>query len=191
MASKQDVEINLGTGKLLALFFGLVVLCAIFFALGYSLGKNSSPAVAAADQPAPTSSSSPSKPHSSNGTAAAPAPAPSTSNELTFYKAVQQNEPTPSLAPAPPPEAPAPKPAAEKARLSSGYTVQIAAVTRQEDAQALVGALRKKNYPVFIASNNPGDKLYHVQVGPFSQISDAEAMRSRLSNDGYNPILKK
>ncbi len=187
MASKQDVEINLGTGKLLALFFGLVTLCAIFFALGYSLGKNSSPMTAAADQPP----AAPSNPPAKHASAPTPAPAPSTSNELTFYKAVQQSEPTPSLAPAPPPEAPAPKPVAEKARPSSGYTVQIAAVTRQEDAQALVGALRKKNYPVFVAGNSPGDKLYHVQVGPFSQITDAEAMRSRLSNDGYNPILKK
>jgi hypothetical protein len=30
-----------------------------------------------------------------------------------------------------------------------------------------------------------------VQVGPFGDIKDAEAMRSRLINDGYNPILKK
>jgi DedD protein len=191
MASKQDVEINLGTGKLLALFFGLVVLCAIFFALGYSLGKNSSPTMAAAEQPPVPASNGPSKPH---GPASAPAltPAASSSNELTFYKAVQQSEPTPTLAPPAPTDNPARKPAPEPAaRPASGYTVQIAAVSRQEDAQALVGALRKKNYPVFIASNSPGDKLFHVQVGPFTQISQAEAMRSRLSNDGYNPILKK
>jgi hypothetical protein len=30
-----------------------------------------------------------------------------------------------------------------------------------------------------------------VQVGPFADIKDAEGMRSRLINDGYNPILKK
>jgi cell division septation protein DedD len=188
MASNQDVEINLGTGKLLGLFFGLCVLCAIFFALGYSLGKNSSATVASADQPPAAAPNNPAKPH---GKEPAPAPAPSGSNELTFFKSVQQSEPTPTLAPEAPAE-PAPrKAAAEPPRTSSGYTVQIAAVTRQEDAQVLMGALRKKNYPVFIANNSPSDKLYHVQVGPFSQISDAEAMRSRLSNDGYNPILKK
>ena len=34
----QDTEITLGTGKMLALFFGLVALCAVFFGMGFSLG---------------------------------------------------------------------------------------------------------------------------------------------------------
>jgi hypothetical protein len=34
MASSEDTEITLGTGKLLVLFFGLVGVCALFFALG-------------------------------------------------------------------------------------------------------------------------------------------------------------
>ena len=41
------------------------------------------------------------------------------------------------------------------------------------------------------SSNSAVDKLFRVQVGPFTEIKDAEAMRSRLINDGYNPILKK
>ena len=36
-----------------------------------------------------------------------------------------------------------------------------------------------------------GDKFFRVQLGPFADIKEAEAMRSRLVNDGYNPILKK
>ena len=35
------------------------------------------------------------------------------------------------------------------------------------------------------------DKLFHVQVGPFSDIKDAESMRTRLTGDGYNPIVKR
>ena len=76
------------------------------------------------------------------------------------------------------------------AALSPGYFVQVAAVSKQEDAEALVDALKKKQYPAFVASNS-ADKLFRVQVGPFAEIKDAEAMRSRLINDGYNPILKK
>src|SRR6185369_16178784 len=38
---QQDTELTLGVGKLLGLFFLLVVLCAVFFSLGYSLGKGS------------------------------------------------------------------------------------------------------------------------------------------------------
>ena len=41
MAASEDTEITLGTGKMLVLFFGLVALCAVFFGMGYSLGKNS------------------------------------------------------------------------------------------------------------------------------------------------------
>ena len=36
----------------------------------------------------------------------------------------------------------------------------------------------------------PQDKLLHVQVGPFTNRKDAEAMRQRLLNDGYNAIVK-
>ncbi|TMC55422.1 MAG: SPOR domain-containing protein, partial [Chloroflexi bacterium] len=73
----------------------------------------------------------------------------------------------------------------------SAYFVQVAAVSKQEDAGALVDALKKKQYPAFIASTSSTDKLFHVQVGPFSDIKDAEIMRAHLISDGYSPILKK
>ena len=68
--------------------------------------------------------------------------------------------------------------------------VQVAAVSKQEDADALVAALRKKNYPVF-SSAVPADKLFHVQVGPFADIKDAESIKGKLVDDGYNPIVKR
>jgi DedD protein len=76
-----------------------------------------------------------------------------------------------------------------KSGANSSFMVQVAAVSKQEDAEILVTALRKKQYPVFIA-NSAGDPLFHVQVGPFSEKKDAEAMRTRLSGDGYNAIVK-
>ena len=70
--------------------------------------------------------------------------------------------------------------------------VQIAAVSREDDAVALAGALRKKNYNVFVV-NNPitNDKFYHVQVGPFSTMAEAETMKAQLVAEGYNPIIKR
>jgi DedD protein len=70
--------------------------------------------------------------------------------------------------------------------------VQIAALSREDDAVSLAGALRKKNYNVFVV-NNPvnNDKFYHVQVGPFSNLADAQAMKAKLVAEGYNPIIKK
>ena len=69
--------------------------------------------------------------------------------------------------------------------------VQIAALTQPNDADALVSVLRRKKYPVFLLNTSPTDRYYRVQVGPFSDIKDAERMRSRLARDGYKPILKK
>jgi cell division septation protein DedD len=72
----------------------------------------------------------------------------------------------------------------------NGYYVQVAAVSKQDDAEALVSALKGKQYPAF-SSNISGDKLFHVQVGPFADIKEAESLRAKLVSDGYNPILKK
>jgi DedD protein len=201
MTSSQDTEITLGTGKLLVLFFGLVAICALFFAMGYSLGRKSAPAVTTASaaispQPASTSNKATGGP-----TAAAP--------PMTFYKSVEQKEATPELTPsadtktdpaaAPanttPPQTPGSN-SVDPATTTptSGYYVQVAAVSKQEDADALVDALKKKDCQAFVASaasTSAADKLFRVQVGPFSDIKDAESMRTKLIADGYSPILKK
>lgn len=189
MTASQDTEITLGTGKMLALFFGLVILCAVFFGMGFSLGKNSTKPVEAAEVPAPAATASGVRP-----TAVKPA---STSADMTFYKAVGQKDVDANLT-APDSTNSAPAPAENKAApdspmpaASAGYLVQVAAVSKQEDADALIEALKKKQYPAFAATNAPSDKLIHVQVGPFSDVKEAEATRSKLVSDGYNPILKK
>jgi cell division septation protein DedD len=123
------------------------------------------------------------------------------SSDLSFYKSVEQKSVDPQLAKpetSAPSSSPAPndeaaKPAADPMTppALSGYLVQVAAVTKPEDAEALVNALKKKQYPAFAVNNTPSDKLYRVQVGPYPDIKDAEAIRARLVSDGYNPILKK
>lgn len=195
MANSQDTEITLGTGKMLTLFFGLVVLCAVFFGMGFSLGRSSVKPLSGDLTTAPATANPATRP-----SAIKPASAPS---NLTFYKAVERKD---SDAPATPADtasaaatdAPTPIPAESKPTApdpvsnptASGYFVQVAAVSKQDDAQALVDALKKKQYPAFTASG-AADKLFHVQVGPFSDIKDAEGMRAKLVGDGYNPILKK
>lgn len=63
--------------------------------------------------------------------------------------------------------------------------VQVAAVSHPEDASALVAALRRRGYAV-TARREPADGLIHVQVGPFFNRNDANAMSQRLLSDGYN-----
>lgn len=195
-ATSEDTEITLGTGKMLALFFGLVALCAVFFAMGFSLGRSSGlkPSAAEASPPAVTAAGNV-RPSAVKPTAPAA--------DMTFYKAVAdknadsqltaKNEAAPAADAAATPPAPATStPPADPtvAPPVNGYYVQVAAVSKQEDADALVDALKKKQYPAFSATTQP-DKLFHVQVGPYADIKDAEAMRGKLVSDGYNPILKK
>jgi DedD protein len=198
-ATSQDTEITLGTGKMLALFFGLVALCAIFFGIGFSLGR-SSVRIAPPDV---TSSAI-----TTSGGARPSAVKTTPPADMTFYKAVQGKDET-SQAPAkdkdkdkpateasvPDSSSPAPAPAATPADPAAApplnaYFVQVAAVSKTEDADALVDALKKKQYPAF-STSAPTDKLIHVQVGPYAEIKDAESMRTKLVGDGYNPILKK
>ena len=190
MGSSQDTEITLGTGKLLLLFFGLVGACALFFALGYSLGRKSEPSFASASNAGMPKVSTDS---SKSSSASAP-------QRMTFYKNVEQKDANPELTPAA--DAKSDAGAADKAGQNngidpatamptSGYFVQVAAVSKQEDADALVDALKKKEYPAFVASSGPTDKLSHVQLGPYSDAKDAEGIRTKLIGDGYSPILKK
>src|SRR5579863_2201358 len=71
MSNDEDTEITLGTGKMLGLFFGLVILCAVFFGMGYTMGKN---AVKSAPELLPSPSTSSAHPTESkpSGTPAPP-----------------------------------------------------------------------------------------------------------------------
>jgi len=188
MLAAEDTEITIGTGKVLALFFGLVTLCAVFFGLGFSLGRSSVKASAPADNP-PLAASAGTRPSAVKSVSAPASP------ELTFYKAVERKDSDAQLGTNDPSNAPAtdnpkalPDPGAPPPM--NGYYVQVAAVSKQEDAQALVEALKKKQYSAF-ASTAAGDKLFHVQLGPFGDVKEAESIRGKLVSDGYNPILKK
>ena len=183
-----DTEITLGTGKMLALFFGLVILCAVFFGMGFSMGRNSSKATAEL-LPSPSESARPAA-TARNEAPAASAPvtqaAPTPAAQTTADNTTPANSPQPAAATDP--SQAATQDAASQP--NAGYYVQVVAVSKQEDAQALVDSLKAHQYQAFIA-NQPSDKLFHVQVGPFTDVKDAEAMRTKLMNDGYNPILKK
>jgi DedD protein len=192
-ATSQDTEITLGTGKMLALFFGLVALCAVFFGMGFSLGR-SSVRIASPDLPAATTvSTGGTRPSAVKNTSANP-PA-----DMTFYKTVESKDvntqPVPKEVSTSASQNTAPANAAASSEPTApptvnNYFVQVAAVSKVEDAEALVDALKKKQYPAF-STNTPTDKLIHVQVGPYPDIKDAELMRGKLVSDGYNPILKR
>lgn len=227
----ESTEITLGTGKLLGLFLGLVVICAIFFSLGYALGKNSTPVQAQMTEPpatlapgttpaakpgagspaqqplsvpAASDQSSPAMPEiaTNDTTAGDTAGADTTTDETKSANASARNTRAPASALEPVTRIPEAKPQAATAQpvaafasaarnVQTGIIVQVAAVRRLEDAQILIGALRKKNYAAFLANNGSGsDSLFHVQIGPFTALKDAESTKERLADDGYSPIVK-
>ena len=162
---------------MLVLFFGLVILCALFFGMGFTMGKNSvrmTPELLAT--PSGVRPSAANQPAAKTPTAGEQAPAPTAQAPAQTPTGDPNAAQTGSALPAVPP--------------GPGYLVQVAAVSKQEDADSLVEALKGHQYAAFI-STQPADKLFHVQVGPFADIKDAEATRAKLVADGYSPILKK
>ena len=186
MATSQDTEITLGTGKLLVFFFALVIVCALFFGLGFSLGRNASAGPASVVSSAGSQGGRPTAATTTSQKPAAdellqsveqktPDALSDTGSSIELQCEVGTRGARPPLTLIHP----------------AGGIVQVAAVTKPEDAEALVNALKKKQYPAFAVNNTASDKLYRVQVGPYPDIKDAEAIRTRLVSDGYNPILKK
>lgn len=191
MGSSQDTEITLGTGKLLGIFFLMVAICAAFFTMGYLFGRSSTTMAASTTVvgTVPGAGSNPASKPSAGANRAADPPQPAADSSTTSQA---PSTPQPTLLPVKATEESSSAPSAETRTAASGsYMVQVAAVSRQEDAEILVNALRKKQYPVLMVANVPGDSLFHVQVGPFTDPKEAEAMRSRLAGDGYNAIVKK
>jgi DedD protein len=195
---RENTEITLGTGKLLGIFFGLVLLCSLFFTMGYMLGRSnatgSKTEIVAGE---PTGGSAAGKPSAADKT---PGPAPVTvvsGSDNPPASASTASSQAPAVASASAPASLVPASASSSApsdtkgtNASSGaLMVQVAAVSKREDADILVAALQKKQYPAFVG-NAPGDALFHVLVGPLTDPKDAETMRSRLAADGYNAIVK-
>jgi len=202
--STGDREISLNTATILGIFFLLALLCAIFFAFGYTMGRRTAQA---APPPADTSSTlaTNGNPKPTPGSAAAqsthktepitdedttPAPQPDppaappvqqVAQPLTKPAAatIHQTEPARPVSTAPATTTPAGQPA----------LVQVAAVSHQEDADSLFNALKRRGYNV-VVRHEPQDKLLHIQIGPLASKKDAEAMRQRLLSDGYNAIVK-
>jgi DedD protein len=206
-----DKEVTLGPAMLTALGLGLLALCCICFLAGYVVGRRSStsnptaPAVSAARSAAEILAQSQAAHPAAGGAPVAASHTEPAPPVVTLSRTAAAQEPAPSpAAVAQSPQPPAPQPVAQPAVMQSAvraalpqmasqsgaWVVQVAAVENSQDADVLVSALRRRGYSVS-ARHNAGDSLIHVQVGPFTSRSDADAMRQRLLNDGYNANIEQ
>jgi DedD protein len=200
---------------LIGLFLGVVILCAVFFSLGYVMGKSQyNGSVHAAFEP-----------HSVPAIPAVPAvekekvvrrePASSAAGDWDFYADKSHNQ-IEAAAPEEKSDSPAPlhskrestpfivplddrKPlhvssAAVRSaspKTSNGAVIfQVAAVTRQGDALAMADALQRKKFPSFVLAPS-SDNFYRVQVGPYPDQRSADAARSALDRAGFKTIIRR
>lgn len=208
--AKRDTELTLSSGMLLAIFFGLVLLCGLCFGLGYTVGRRGTQPLAAVNaQPAAGTlqaepGSSQAKPSANTETPQALPPASTDAEEQppatpsgTAPTAAAETLPAPVQASAASSE-PMVHPALASAAAvnqpgqpaaAGSLMVQIAAVSNAEDADVLTSALRKRGYTV-TARRDPADNLIHVRIGPFATAAEANSWKMKLLNDGYNAIVQ-
>lgn len=183
-----NYEIVLEQRHLIGVFFAVVLLCAVFFTLGFVLGRDRAQAALSAKTPA-----SPAKAEQkSNSGAAAP-------SDLTFYDRVEGKQPKETLpakagavAASPSKVAPSsPKPEA-KPPAASAKTIylQVGAFADEVQARSLAQRLLKLGFPVSIQPPR-GDRLHRVRVGPFKSAGQADAAQRRLEAQGFRQILRR
>ena len=196
-------ERTIGSGHLVALFLGIVVLCCVFFILGYEMGRaqferGSSASVAAKpaatapeaakEPPAPTGWPSGAAGGGSaagkTGTAAAPAqPA-----KLAAPAKAPAKAPASSVATAP--AASAASSALKPPDIPRGSIVlQVNANHNESDAVNLAKLLQEKGFPAFVLTPTT-DNWYRVQVGPFSDAKSADQAKAALTQLGFKPMVR-
>jgi DedD protein len=199
---------------LVGLFLGVVLLCGVFFTLGYVMGRQQYGGSVHAADAAPLRSA-PSAPASAKTKEAAPANNTPGGGDWDFYgkngaandhleTAPTSHAKEPASSPAakssnsaPPVSAKAlPASAKESARFQppamgkNSILLQVAAVKLQRDALEMADAIQQKRFPSFVASS-PADNFYHVQVGPYPDMVSAENAKRALEQLGFKPIIKR
>src|ERR1700686_1410515 len=198
----------------IGLFLLMLVFSAIFFTLGYVMGRSQYDGQVRAastqhDVPDAVVKKSDSGLKHSVAAPAAAAPAPEESNpnsDWEFYSADKQKETGDHLKPVSPlGVSPSAKTApqnnastknvatvfeAPKPLQQGGYTLQVMAVRRESDALDLAKRLQKNKFPAFVLTPQ-GSKYYRVQVGPYSDKKSAEAAKKGLEGAGFRAIVKR
>lgn len=204
----SSYQLELGTKSLLSLFFALAIICGLFFAFGYTLGKHAIPATfslgaspnghAAAATPAPAAGVQPPNPAELGQAETNQTPDTLTTTTAGTATPAAALPTAPAVAPAPTsasgasgtPLAPASALNAPPASATGVYHVQVFAGA-ESDAQSSAASLIARGYPAAVVAPAPGgDNLFRVQVGPYLTPDEAQAMRSRLTADGYQAIVK-
>jgi len=205
----ERTQSGLSARQLILFFFAGVAVCGVFFALGFLVGYNERAPTVAADtervtQPSdiPPTVNPPresAKPAAKAATAGSSAKAEEPPSEEVISSPPARGQAAPARgARAAPPGTESSGAAAEsragrQAGVKDSLAVQVVASSSRQDAAALVGVLKGRGYSAFLltpAEARSGDKLFRVEVGPFSSRAEAEKARRKLADEGFKPFLR-
>lgn len=200
---KGQSEINLGAGHIAGMFLAVLVLCGIFFTLGYVLGRGSSPGKESGASAGSAAIHADGNTTGGSGSTVGSGwdffPKKSTSNGLAASRIPPLTpQPAAGAQPTSGPISMAARPVGVHVEKrppllgggQTGYLLQVAAMENRGDALALAGFLKQKGYPAF-AWGPAADRLYRVQVGPYPNSKTAGDVRIDLEKQGFQSILKR
>jgi cell division septation protein DedD len=163
----------LGNKQLISLFFVVVALCGVFFAMGYMVRGNSIKGAAApgTETAAPATEGQRQQPEP---------PPPSAEPPVTAPAPVTETKPAETPAPTPAPET---VPVAAAPEAGATY-LQVTALARSADAESVVRTLKEQHFPAMLGPNSK-DGLFRVLIGPYHQTADVAEAKGRLKILGF------
>jgi cell division septation protein DedD len=195
MESDNEKELVLGNRQLVSLFFVVVALCGVFFAMGYLIGRNSTKGNAASSAAADagtTVTPSPAAPTSGVPQTEGPAPAADSATPSEAQSAPASTQPARDT-PAQPDLTPAPAPSTANAVVTpeAGATYLQVTALRRTDADNLVKTLREQSLPAVVAASSKPE-LFRVLVGPYHQTTEVADAKDKLKGLGFaNAFVQK
>jgi cell division septation protein DedD len=201
-------EIQLSGKQLVFLFMATTVVSVVIFLCGVLVGRGVKGDTVSAAETAAASSPGTLAPVAQNAPPVAEPPStapPAGSDPLEYpdrlgrdnpakekLNPVAESKPVPeptkpaatqSVVPPPPPAAP--PAAAVQAPRTGTWAVQVVALSDRSAANAVVQRLNGKGYPAFLVTPQPGAPVqnYKVQVGRYSERTEAEQMKLRLKKE--------
>ncbi len=183
-----EFELVLGNKQLLSGFFIVVILFAVFFVMGYIVGRNSTPTTQTAASRDPASAAPLTvRPQASSGSVAAPpVEVPKETGSAAEPQSPTQAAENPPVKAELPAAQPPPAPADASAE---GTYLQVVSIGTH-DAEMLARNLKDKGFPSS-TSPAPNGKTTRVLVGPYADLGALGKAKVELENLGFHPIVKR